>query len=112
MADRRGREEQVEEQVPALLTCLFSNFQLFPVQLSCVCVYRYLESDYRAESSANVSTWSIRDFPAQGCRDGGTWAGAGCPAPGRPWDHQGRVRFGLENTFSTMQSLRAGGLFL
>lgn len=25
----------------------------------CVCVYRYLESDYRAEFSANASSWSL-----------------------------------------------------
>jgi len=29
-----------------------------------VCVYRYLESDYRAKSSANVSTRGVGGFPA------------------------------------------------
>lgn len=49
----------MELQERALWTCLVSSFQPFPIQLLCVCVYRYLESDYRAEFSANVSSWSL-----------------------------------------------------
>lgn len=70
-----------------------------------MCVYRYLESDYRAESSANRAL-GYRGLPAQGCWDGGQGLGQS----GLPLEPLGsRCVLGLKAPFPPPQDR---GLFL